>query len=91
MASQGLFAAHGFFASQGLVAAQGFALTGFCFAAQGFFPAQGLAAASLRERAAQGLAALHGAAIAAPLMAAASVPEEISVLVILFSSIDVLR
>jgi len=44
---------------------------------QGFFPAQGLADASLRERAAQGLAAPQGAASAAPLMAAASAPEEI--------------
>jgi hypothetical protein len=54
----------------------------FCFAmqgflpAQGFFPAQGLALLDLYDRAAQGLAAPQGAASAAPLMAAASAPEE---------------
>jgi hypothetical protein len=53
-----------------------FAMHGFLLA-QGFLPAQGLAAAVLAERAAQGLAAPQGAAMAAPLMAAASAPEEI--------------
>lgn len=48
-----------------------------CLPAQGFFPAQGLALVIWRERAAQGLAAPQGAAMAAPLMAAASAPEEI--------------
>jgi len=77
LAAQGFFASHGFLAAQGFLVAQGFAFLRLCFAAQGFFPAQGLAEATLLERAAQGLAGPHGAAIAAPLMAAASAPEEI--------------
>lgn len=55
--------------------------------AQGFFPAHGFADASILERAAQGLAAPQGAAIAAPLITAASAPEEIRVLAILLSFI----
>jgi hypothetical protein len=70
LAPQGFFAAHGFLAAHGLA----FFLD---FAMHGFLPAQGLAAAVLAERAAQGLAAPQGAAMAAPLMAAASAPEEI--------------
>lgn len=69
-------AEHGFFIFLCL-AAQGLCL---CLAAQGFLPEQGLAWLLLCERAAQGLAAPHGAARAAPLMAAASAPEEIRVL-----------
>lgn len=49
------------------------------FAAQGFFAAHGFWDAFICERAAQGFAAPHGAAIAAPLMAAASAPDEIRV------------
>jgi len=44
--------------------------------AHGFLPAQGLAEADILDRAAQGLAAPQGAAIAAPLMTAANAPEE---------------
>jgi hypothetical protein len=77
LAAQGFAAAQGFFVAQGLALSFFvFALAG-CFAAQGFFPAQGLALLIWRERAAQGLAAPHGAAMAAPLMAAASAPDEI--------------
>ncbi|MCC6208576.1 MAG: hypothetical protein IT488_10560 [Gammaproteobacteria bacterium] len=69
--------------AQGFFPAQGFALQGcvssespsFCFVAHGFLPAQGFAAIWL-DRAAQGFAALHGAANAAPLMAAANAPDE---------------
>jgi hypothetical protein len=84
LAPQGFFAAHGFLVAQGFFAAQGlaffldFAMHG-CLPAQGFIPAQGLALLALCERAAQGLVAPHGAASAAPLIAAASAPEEIRV------------
>ncbi len=52
-------------------------------AAQGFLLAQGFAMRLLCERAAQGLAAPQGVAMAAPLMAAASAPEETRVFAIL--------
>ncbi|WP_190274067.1 hypothetical protein [Gallionella capsiferriformans] len=47
----------------------------------------GFADASILERAAQGLAAPQGAAIAAPLITAASAPDEIRVLAILLNFI----
>jgi hypothetical protein len=95
LAEHGFFAAQGFLAAHGFLAAQGLALR--CFAiqgflpAQGFFPAHGLADAPIRERAAHGLAAPQGAAIAAPLIAAASAPDEIRVLAILLNFIISLR
>jgi hypothetical protein len=61
-----------------------FAIHG-CFPAHGFLPAHGFADASILERAAQGFAAPQGAAIAAPLMAAASALDEIRVFAIWLS------
>ena len=86
-AAQGFWAAHGFFAAQGFFAAHGFIACCFfalhgCLPAHGFFPAQGFSDACIFERAAHGLAAPQGAAMAAPLMAAASAPEESRVLAI---------
>jgi len=82
LAAHGFLPAHGFLAAQGFFAAHGFALFCLCLAlhgclpAHGFLPAQGLAEADILERAAQGLAAPQGAAIAAPLMTAANAPVE---------------
>ncbi|MGZ8257497.1 MAG: hypothetical protein ACXWTX_06990 [Gallionella sp.] len=53
-----------------------------CLLAQGFLPAQGLTDADILERAAQGLAAPQGAAMAAPLITATNAPEESSVFAI---------
>ncbi|MDD2719821.1 MAG: hypothetical protein PHH47_00755 [Gallionella sp.] len=93
MAEQGFFAAHGCIAAQGFFAAQGLALWCLCLAiqgclpAQGFFPAHGLAEDSFCERPAHGFIAPQGAAIAAPLIAAANAPVEIRVFAILLNFI----
>ena len=61
----------------------GIRLVAMVFRCAGILTGAGIGASFMwRERAAQGLAAPQGAAIAAPLMAAASAPEEIRVLVI---------
>jgi hypothetical protein len=77
-------------AAHGFLAAQGLALCCLCFAMHGLFPAQGFAWEVLCERAAQGLLAPQGAAMAAPLIAATSAPEEIRVFAIVLSCMGVL-